>query len=170
MAAPFIVPFNFQPDSTTIKTTSYTVPSGKYANITVYYEGTETQTATGANLTLNNRTITLNSSVIFIPPSYGFTIFDLSTVAGYTVTFPRTCRFSARGMGFSFQGVAVASSIVDVGGVSNNVTTDPSTQGSLSGIIFGDMGESRNFWAKSGDIISGSGNWRAMVTEYNMIS
>jgi len=34
MAAPFVVPFNFQPFSTTIKTASYTVPAGYYARIT----------------------------------------------------------------------------------------------------------------------------------------
>lgn len=36
MAAPFIIPFNFQPTSTNRGTTAtYTVPAGKYAKITV---------------------------------------------------------------------------------------------------------------------------------------
>jgi hypothetical protein len=34
MAAPIVVPFNFNPASTTIKTASYTIPSGKYALVT----------------------------------------------------------------------------------------------------------------------------------------
>lgn len=31
MPAPFIIPFNYQPNSVSIKTSSYTIPAGKYA-------------------------------------------------------------------------------------------------------------------------------------------
>jgi hypothetical protein len=33
MSAPFIIPFNFQPVSTSVKTASYTIPAGKYARV-----------------------------------------------------------------------------------------------------------------------------------------
>lgn len=47
MSAPFIVPFNFQPVSVSVKTASYTIPAGKYARVLVNLEGSATFTIGG---------------------------------------------------------------------------------------------------------------------------
>jgi hypothetical protein len=47
MSAPFIVPFNFQPDSVSVITSSYTIPAGKYARVVVNLEGSATVTING---------------------------------------------------------------------------------------------------------------------------
>ena len=48
MTAPFVIPFNFQPESVSVETGSYTVPAGKYARVTVNLEGSATFTIGGA--------------------------------------------------------------------------------------------------------------------------
>lgn len=48
MSAPFLIPFNFQPESISVKTSSYAIPAGKYAYVSVNVEGTGTFTISGA--------------------------------------------------------------------------------------------------------------------------
>lgn len=47
MSAPYIVPFNNEPIAISVKTGSYTIPSGRFAKITVNIEGTGTFTING---------------------------------------------------------------------------------------------------------------------------
>ena len=44
MSAPFVIPFNFQPDSVSVKTGSYTIPPAKYARVVVNLIGSATFT------------------------------------------------------------------------------------------------------------------------------
>lgn len=48
MSAPFVIPFNFQPESVSVVTGSYTVPPGKYARVIANVSGSSTFTIGGA--------------------------------------------------------------------------------------------------------------------------
>ena len=182
MAAPIVVPFNFSPPvSPSIKTTSYTVPTGKYAQVKAYFEGMETQTA-NATTTLNSRTITLNGVTILVPYSQGVT-GNISGITSSTYTLPRSgyifvTYFSGTAGGSSVTigslntGVLSANTIYVSSGVSSNFIVGNT---GVVTILFNtkityDVETSATFWAKAGDVITGTGNWRALVTEYNVIS
>lgn len=184
MPAPFIIPFNFSPPvSPSVKTTSYTVPVGKYAQIRCYYEGTEVNVGTNASVTIPTRTITLNSITVLIPSVQGFGMTNAGAAVTQTATFPRVSRFEcfavsnpASGL-FSYSGLVSGHPSVPVTGTrflgvsSSFVFTDTGANTiSVSGYIFSDTVSDVTFWAKAGDVITGTGNWRALVTEYNVIS
>jgi len=183
MAAPIVVPFNFSPPiSPSVKTTSYTVPTGKYAQVKAYFEGMETQSVTSANVTLNSRTITLNGVTILVPYSQGF---SQNGAGNPVVTFPRVGRVN---MAATLIAAGVSSAVITIGnytrtftaaaqfdsninGVASSVTIAWSTgNGNASCTIIYDVPMDSTFWAKAGDVITGTGNWRALVTEYNVIS
>lgn len=48
MSSALVVPFNFQPESTSVRTSSYTIPTGKYAKVDVQCIGGGTFTIDGA--------------------------------------------------------------------------------------------------------------------------
>jgi len=63
MSAPFFVPFNFQPYSTTIKTTSYTIPAGYYALVLPQCGNFSIDSVlTGHTLTTNTSTLASSST------------------------------------------------------------------------------------------------------------
>lgn len=66
MSAPFIVPFNFQPVSTTIKTASFTVPAGKYGLIKMLVFTLVDTTYTLAANTSGTKTVTEDECMLFI--------------------------------------------------------------------------------------------------------
>lgn len=47
MSSPLTIPFNHQPISTSVKTSSYTIPAGNYARASVFILGTGTFTIDG---------------------------------------------------------------------------------------------------------------------------
>jgi hypothetical protein len=61
MTAPFVMPFNFQPTSVSVKTGSYTIPSGKYARVSVALLGDSTFTI-GGTTCLESKTWSVLSS------------------------------------------------------------------------------------------------------------
>lgn len=64
MSAPYIVPFNFQPVAISVKTTSYTIPAGKYARVVVNLEGSATFTIGGVTALRGTQNSVLGSSPI----------------------------------------------------------------------------------------------------------
>lgn len=182
MSAPFVIPFNFSPPvSPSVKTTSYTVPTGRYAQVKVYFEGTETQTANTTTV-LNNRTITLNGVTVLVPSSQAFT-GSFTGLSTFTFTFPRVGLLTVTAVAS-----ANAASTITIGSYSYSLataTTQYTFYGSSSSIVIQvantvtgsynvtskfDVPLDSTFWAKAGDVITGTGNWRALVTEYNQIS
>ena len=65
MSAPFIIPFNHQPVSTSIKTSAYTIPSGKYARvIPLNWNGTWSIPNNSNGLTYTDAGFDFNGSII----------------------------------------------------------------------------------------------------------
>ena len=71
MSSTLVVPFNFRPDSTTIRTASYTIPAGKYARITPLPSQITTSTkagnlnaSTSSSVAANDIGMQLNSSFV----------------------------------------------------------------------------------------------------------
>jgi hypothetical protein len=182
MAAPIVLPFNFSPSaSPSVKTTSYTVPTGKYAQVKCYFEGIETQTANTTTV-LNSRTITLNGVTVLVPYAQGC-FGNSGSIGTFTITLNRPGFIllnagSNINNGGSFA-IGPLSILTTSGGVTYSLsgvsTTFTFTVGLAGDIrylasIRYETPQESTFWAKAGDVITGTGNWRALVTEYNAIS
>jgi len=64
MSAPFIIPFNFQPETVEVKTASYPIPAGKYAYVVANVEGTGTFTIGGTTALRGTSNTVLSGSVL----------------------------------------------------------------------------------------------------------
>jgi len=82
MSAPFVIPFNFQPESVSVRTGSYTIPAGKYAFVTVNVEGTGTFTIGGTTALRGTSNTVLASSALDYRTGTGHNA--LITVSGGT--------------------------------------------------------------------------------------
>lgn len=85
MSAPFIIPFNHQPVSTSIKTSAYTIPSGKYARvIPLNWSGTWSIPNNSTGLTYTDAGFDFNGSII-ATQTYSVT-YSLTTTQSATKT------------------------------------------------------------------------------------
>lgn len=82
MSAPFIIPFNFQPESISVKTASYTVPAGKYAYITANVIGAATFTIGGATAISGNASTLLSSTTLDLGGTTGSLLTNTTLGAG----------------------------------------------------------------------------------------
>ena len=176
------LPFNQRPSSTTVRTSSYTIPAGKYARVTVYVEK-------GGSFTIDGG-VALNSEAASAPIAIAVSDSGSYGVnASYTVP-----------SGYIFEGQATASGsniTVKVGGLNaqygNASDSAPSAQqvpnikagpgqlveatsnntlvtltGYARKVSNENTSNSEEFWLNSGVTISGSGTWRATVEEYDI--
>ncbi len=181
MAAPFIVPFNFQPPSApTIRTTNYTIPSGKYARIVDLYGDTTFNTvANSYDIALFNQTSTQNTLQNFVYANpvgcsyYTFTItfnaaganiVNISTAVDQATGQPssqlRTLRSGSGGGTTTHSSIAYLSPLLCVQ-TSTNIGTTITV---ITRLWIGSKGD---MWVPSGTVISGT---TYQVQEYNMIS
>jgi hypothetical protein len=181
MASRLIVPFDFNPASTTIKTSSYTVPAGKYARIVPYSGILLNSVATTPTYTVSGSGTTSITSIDVFSGTGSYVAYTLTkTAAG---SQPRSLT-----MYTLFPDGATAGTTFQTGVTTLFSTTTP---GSSTGTVFipagmhfrasvgGNIGqavsyslvvtkvETEPFWVKSGDIIDGN---RFLVEEYNAIS
>jgi hypothetical protein len=175
MSAPFIVPFNFQPVSVSVKTASYTIPAGKYARVVVEVDS-------GGVFTIGGVSAVTSSAFVNIDTVAGF--------SGGTATYTVPTGFRAEacfapasgGAGTTAQingNVVEALGLVQYyddhsigpGGVMSVVSPGGGVS-SVQGVAIPSNATHRqaDFWLPTGAVISGSGNWRAVVMEYNQIS
>lgn len=154
MSAPFFLPFNFQPASSTVKTGDFTIPSGKYGLIvnlgipvtgTAYAPGTNnsgTKSVTEAECFLH-----LNGSPLFSMP-YTITstvnISSNATSRTATVTMPLSYGLAevAMSQSASTGGSPSGGVLIAVNGVSY-------TSGSLNGALVGSGNSSINSYQNS---------------------
>jgi len=173
MSAPFFLPFNFQPVSVSVKTGSYTIPAGKYARVTVEVDS-------GGIFTIN----TINACT-----SAGFIAIDQAnaSLAALSYSVPTDYRGSA----------AFSSTLTDTYSIAGNSTININTNSSspvgidlgpgsvysmpggvasnakgIHGVAIPSNATNRQatYWLPTGTVINGSGNWRAVVEEYNQIT
>jgi len=198
MAAPIVVPFNFNPASTSIKAASYTIPTGKYAKI--YNTGVWLSDSLGANPTTQTKaspSIQIDGEPI--PSSlYLQVTATSSTVATRTITYPNVEINSANIYAFASSNQAsnplnvsitrFAGSTLTATGAGSSGNASDSNASFTSTVIFQiaaaiisattytgrvyiENSEKKDFWIPSGTVITiplGAG--RYILEEYNQIS
>lgn len=128
MSSPIILPFNFQPVAVSVRTASYTIPTGRYARVLVNLEGSATFTIGGVTALRGTQATVLSTNVI-----------RFTNVSGGGQSLNTANQSSAN------NGAAYTS------------TTQQET-------VVAEM------WLPAGTVINGTGTWRAVVQEYNVIS
>lgn len=141
MPAPFIVPFNFCPDSVSVKTSSYTIPAGKFARLVVNLIGTSTFTIGGVTALQGTSTTVINSSA------------NLYRASGTPTTLSASV---PPGTGLVNNASPSNAGVTTVAAVFGNSTEEK--------VITIDI------WVPTGTVISGTGTFRITVQEYSMIS
>jgi hypothetical protein len=174
MSAPFIIPFNFQPVSVSVKTGSYTIPAGNYARVLVECDSggtftidtvTAVTTAAFVNIDLAAGSADLNHTV----PTGFRSIVSVATTGADTITVNGNLLLSSTTPGF------YNSQLPNIEiGPGGNVLITNSIGGSKSivGVSIPSNATHRQaeFWLPSGTVINGTGTWRAVVMEYNEIT
>jgi len=160
-------PFGFYPSSSPFRTSStYTVPAGKYACVQVFFTHPR---AVSGSVTIGK--ININGNEILRERFYHIQNLTSLTISGFSGLF--------RGTSSGF----TTGTVVNSGGQST--TIDSGGGGSLVNFGFYDSfsitnsvyinGSIVNFseptsseiWLKEGDVLSGSNNWFAIITEFN---
>jgi hypothetical protein len=180
------IPFNFQPVSTDAKNSaSYTVPNGKYALVTASISSSGVS-STGSTVTLNGVNILEKQD-----PSIGNVDSRTTTTDGTFVTSNTDQVID----GQIFVQAVTSAVTIDLDG--DEVVQQAAGTNGTYPIKFGDgqvlgatipssgtaaftgisyykvdttSGDSISFWAKSGDVITGTGIWNIVASEYNNIS
>lgn len=164
------IPFNFQPVSTSIKTSSYTIPSGQFAYVVAYVENGGTFTIDG---------VTSIDSNAAVAADYNTIILD-STINGTFYTVPSGYRFEGTAqanVGFKIDGNTrtTGSSELQVSlGSGSTLATRSTSDYYLYGAEIKEAepetNATENFWLPTGTVINGTGTWRATVSLYNEIT
>ena len=190
MAAPFIVPFNFQPASApSLKTTSYTIPAGKYAQIEdTYGDSTVNGNNTSYDVILHNQSQPTGIGVSYyyqIPRFAKYITFNYSVLTsnasntiqsstgdyGYsgttwTANATGTTRTIWSGAGTTSTGFSkepnYGADYLRIFMFNNTAVTN-----TVSCITRFWVSPNSTYWVPSGTVLNGSSY---LVTEFNMIS
>lgn len=152
MTSRVIIPFNNCPSSVSVKTASYTIPSGKYALLTVNLIGTATFTIDGVTALqgAQNNTITNFNGLFRGTGTAAIASGNQYTRGGLVLnTAPSTNTYAIDTAAYS----PTANQPVQV--FANE--TDQK-------VIISEV------WVPTGTVISGTGTFRIIVQEYNGIS
>jgi len=135
-----VIPFNFQPVSVSVKTSSYTIPAGKYAYVTANAIGSATFEIGGATaLSGSSTTQTTNTSSTL---RYG-----RGDGVNYVLENHLLATDASNGHGGTPHG--------DAFGYASKTFNEVATA---------------SYWLPAGTVISGSGTWRATVSLYNELT
>lgn len=163
MSSRVFVPFDNNPTSVSVKTESYTIPAGKYAKVYVECDS-------GGQFTINgsvavdtdpflNIDVSTNSATIYtVPTGYRAVILQATTnVATIYTNGNIDYRFS---------------NIDGDLGPGGTVSKSGGDGATCSGVAIPSNATHRQaeFFLPSGTVISGSGNWKATVMEYNAVT
>jgi len=174
------IPFNFEPISTTIKTSSYAIPSGRYARVKPFFLDSVSFDTSATVFTISDpHTASLNGVVVAVStivatyinatdvaitlPSYDMLARIQAGYTSGTLTYKirtiKTFSFSADG-GLTAQ-VNGGSLVVSGGSLSSMlITLEPNPAVHLF----------EPFWVKEGDTLAGTGSYRWLVEEYYKIT
>ena len=173
------IPFNFQCESVSVKTSSYTIPAGKFAYVAA-------NALNGGTFTIDAATALNSATYDVIPVSLAGINLGATTTL-YTVpvdyTFEGYIKYTTTVGNFDLDiggadaGVTDGSrSAIIVGGgdsiVLTEVTGGSIADYSLIGMAFKSQATSSSqaFWLPSGTVINGTGNWYATVSIYSELS
>lgn len=152
------IPFNFQPESVSVQTGSYTIPTGKYAYVAAHVENGGTFTIGGATALSSEASVA--GSIIAVNQSTPLTV-----AAGYI--------FEGQASGNPGVGSIYWVSNLPIRAASGQ-TISFSGSGSVSGYQIRpaqtETNVAQGFWLPAGTIINGTGSWRATVSIFNEIS
>lgn len=171
MPAPFVIPFNNNPSSVSVKTVSYTIPSGKYAQAYVEADSGGIFTINSVNavttspfLNVDIAPAAFNSASYTAPTGYQATITGVHNGSATT--------FSVNGNANESLPTTTYSTAHNIGPGGTFVTAASGANSFVQGVATPSNATNRQatFWVPTGTVISGSGNWKAVVQEYNVIS
>lgn len=170
MTAPLVVPFNFNPTSVSVRTSSYTIPAGRYAKVFADCDSGGIFTINGVNALVTfaflNVDQTASSGVTYtVPSGYVASVSAIQSAGSVNLSvnanLNETLAVSRYSTIFSI-GPSGTMSLSNIGGGSYCV------QGSA--VPSGPTNRAAEFFLPTGTVISGTGNWRAVVMEFNNIS
>lgn len=198
MSAPFVIPFNNCPSSVSVKTASYTIPSGKYAKIKKVNSTLSTSGLNALNVALTKTfsELELSLSVDGLPYDYfnarcsGTVTRTTSGAASYTINLPLSyvselssvCAIggtaptssSFRWAGTAVTSLAVAGFMSFIGPINQFVASvSVAASGSFTNIFDFEICYKNiveDFWLPSGSVVSCPVGCAFIVTEYNQIS
>lgn len=176
MSAPFIVPFNFQPVSTSNKTASYTIPAGKYAlvktfspffsigGVNQYPSFTLSVTAVypgGSNFTVTNSFELAGSSYVYSASVTGTASNFNSGSYGGGIPSSYNLPISSRTNTGSLNAAYNPSSMLFIQAITNvgTITTDVS--------LYYFSTTANEFWVQPGAVLNGN---NYLVAEYSTIT
>lgn len=183
MSAPFVIPFNHNPASTTIKTASYTVPSGKYVRVNclnpfLTVNGVDTHKIMTATLAV---TAAATVTASYPLPEYSFissysitrsgsasgasTITVSQKSENETATWDEFLQTRSAIGTSSGTNITVGSSRAFL--FFNNISGNVSATGSSTITIFYANNLIKDIWFPSGTVLNG---FSFIVEEYNQIS
>lgn len=170
MTSRVIMPFNNNPSSVSVKTTSYTIPAGKYAQ--VYIEADS-----GGIFTIDGVSAVVTAAFVNI---------DVGSTAGLSITYtaPTGYRskittiaqaattYSLNSNASSSQPASTYTQVNEVGPSGTVLVAGATGFQYVQGVAIPSNATSREatFWLPTGTVISGSGNWKAVVQEFYSIS
>jgi len=174
MASPIVVPFNFDPVITAVRTASYTIPSGRYAQVfgecdsggSISVNGVTAVTTTAfSNIQVNG-----NAPSYTVPSGFRakFRTISEGTTSG-VLTLNGNSNYGNQD-NTTVQGGALSE--VGPGGTASVSSSGTGTFQGIHGVAIPSNATNRQaqFWLKAGDVLSGAGSWRAVVQEFNKIS
>lgn len=168
MSAPFVIPFNNCPISVSVKTASYTIPAGKYAEVYVEVDSGGIFTINAVNAVVTaafvNVDVSGSGSASYTVPT-GF----MASINGFS---SNAYGVNINGNGASSESASKHSNSINLGPAGTAVATVSLNPCSIQGLATPSNSTNRQatFWVPTGTVISGSGNWKAVVQEYNVIS
>lgn len=183
MSAPFIIPFNNQPISVNVRTTSYTIPAGRYAKVQGYF----TASGQASSATYTQQSMTINGSSVLWE---SFKVGRGTTGTSVTFTFPSTCLGNAlifintgansftTTVGFNgyvlYTGTALYSTTLNtpIAGGEQVTISEFQLSSAVRSIYasFVPLREKFETWVPTGTILAGTGAYVWYVEEFNMIS
>jgi hypothetical protein len=193
MSSPIVIPFNFQPVETSVKTANYTIPVGRYARASFSFSSIPQTNASNANLTIPTASFGVNGVVLgrgvstgrlvisnnstlrtVAAPSSGSTrmYFNILSGAQSTVNIEGEGNNSF-GTSTTFQNYLSQNGAIEIFHRSTTVMTITNSSSNFSHynfIYYPELKLVQDFlWLRAGDIINLT-NASAFVEEYNQIS
>lgn len=180
------IPFNNDPTSVDVKTSSYTIPSGSYAYVTAQVAdgGTFTIDSTTALDSTSGSSSSATSTTFSISGSSGSPASLVTVSSGYIGEYELEVTSAGGNRTIVVGGVTISGITTGTynfklgGGDSISATATGAGGDSISGRIFGyqyaphlqNTESQGSFWLPSGTVINGTGTWRATVSLYNELS
>jgi hypothetical protein len=171
MSSRVFVPFDNNPLEVSVKTASYTIPTGRFAKVYVECDSGGQFTINGNVAVKTDAFINIDVTATSGTLTYSVPTNYLASIAAAVVS-SGTPNIYVNGNDYSL-GMGEASGLeIGPGGSVSAHSSDFNADRGISGVLKPSNATHRQaeFFLPAGTIISGSGNWKAVVMEYNAIS